>query len=255
MSRSDPIRINYFDALEKTERCADGLFYVAAALSIISLLVDKSTPVLYDIVLTVFAMTVFGLFWIGLAIRLYLMPRAEDMRRRDFFGSACDVSLSHQKTDGYYNNEFTEPIRRMAAQVFENSHFSKAIARRMAKAERMKVVAYAAIWLAFVVFRRVDIGVVIAVSQAVFSEQVLSKLIRLEWLRGRFEKTYETMYNLFQGKMAKAQFNAITLDTLSMYETAKSNAAITLSSKIFGEMNDELSKEWEQIQSTLKMKA
>ena len=42
------------------------------------------------------------------------------------------------------------------------------------------------------------IDIVVAASQAVFSEQVVSKLIRLEWLRVRFETTYETMYNLFQ---------------------------------------------------------
>lgn len=253
MSRSDPIRVNYFDALEKTERVADGLFYAAAALSIISLFVDKSTPILYDVVLTVFAITVLGLFGVGLAVRLYLTPRAEDGRRRDFFSSACGVNLSHQQTDGYYNNEFTDPIRRMAAQVFENSHFSKAIARRMARTERIKFGVYAALWLACLIYRRMDIGIVVAASQAVFSEQVVSKLARLEWLRARFETTYETMYNLFQSKPAKAQFSAITLDTLSMYETAKSNAAVTLSSKLFGEMNDELSKEWEQIKAVLKM--
>jgi hypothetical protein len=254
MSRSDPIRVNYFDALEKAERVADWLFYAGAVLSIMSLFVEKSTPLLYDVVLTVFAVTVLGLFGVGLAVRLYFMPRAEDGRRKDFFSSACGVNLTHQQTDGYYNNEFTDPIKRMAAQVFENSHFSKAIARRMARTERIKFGVYATFWLACLIYRRMDIGIVVAASQAVFSEQVVSKLIRLEWLRMRFETTYDKMFNLFQSNPAKAEFSAITLDTLSMYETAKSNAAVTLSSKLFGEMNVGLSAEWEQIKAVLKMR-
>ena len=123
----------------------------------------------------------------------------------------------------------------------------------MAKRERFKISVYAIAWITCLINRESDIGIVIAASQAVFSEQVLSKFVRIEWLRMRFERTYDTMYNVFQTKPSKATFDAITLDTLSMYETAKSNAAITLSSKIFDEMNVSLSNEWSQIKSSLNI--
>ena len=253
MSRSDPIRTNYFDAVENLERVSDWLFYGGAALSLISLFIDKSNPFLHKWVLIVFAATVFALFVVGMTLRLYVTPRAEDSRRQDFFSSAYGVNLTHQPTDGYYNNDFSDPIKRMAAQVLENSHFSKAIARRMAKRERIKISVYAVVWIVCLVNRESDIGIVIAASQAVFSEQILSKFIRLEWLRMRCERTYSTMWSLFQSKPAKAVFSAITLDTLSMYETAKSNAAITMSSKLFEEMNPSLSNEWDQIKVSLNM--
>lgn len=254
MSRSDPIRTRYYDAVELVDKVSNWLFYASAALSIASLLVEKQThPIAYDWILIFFAVAVAALFTISLVSRLYLTPRAEDKRRQDFFTSACGVSLTHEKTDGYYNNDFAEPIKRMAAQALENSHFSKAIALRMVRTERIKVIAYAVIWLVCVLNRQADLGIVVAASQAVFSEQVVSKWLRLEWLRIRFEKTYDDVYRLFQSNPAAPKFNAMTLESLGMYETAKANAAITLSSKVFHRLNAELSAEWDQIKAELKI--
>lgn len=254
MSKSDPIRKNYYAAVERSDKASDVLFYVTAILSIISLFVEKGTyPVAYEAIQTSFAVSVVALFSIGLVSRLYWTPRAEDKRRQDFFGSACGVNLSHQKTDGYYNNDLSNPIKRMAAQVMENSHFSKAIALRMAFTERLKVVVYLAIWIICMLSRHADLGLIVAASQAVFSEQIVSKWARLEWLRIRFEKTYDELHRMFQSNPSDSNFTALTLESLGMYETAKATAAITLSSKLFHELNDELSAEWNQIKTDLGM--
>ena len=252
MSKSDPIRENYYVAVERVDQVADALFYVTALFSIISLFVEKGKyPLAYEVVQISFAVFVGVLFVIGLGSRLYWTPRAEDKRRQDFFASACGVSLSHQKTDGYYNNDFTRPIQRMAAQVLENCHFSKAITLHMAHTERIKVGVYVLIWVLCMLCRQADVAWIVAVSQAVFSEQILSKWFRLEWLRSRCEKVYDEVYRLFQSKPPGLTFNAMALDSLGTYETAKATAGITLSSKLFRKMNDRLSAEWEQIKTDL----
>ena len=254
MSRSDPIRTNYFDAVQKAEKVTDWLFYLNALLSFCTLLVEQKThPNVYDVVLLLFSISVVAMFALGMMLRLYLTPRAEDKRRQDFFRSACNVNLFHQQTDGYYNNDFKDPIKRMAAQVLENSLFSKEIALRMARRERVKVAVYALIWFVLLYNRRTDLGWIVAASQAIFSEQILSKLFRLEWLRIRFEKTFDDVFRLFQTKPSVAQFNAHALDALSMYETAKANAGITLSSTIFDDLNPTLSTEWDKVKATLKI--
>lgn len=254
MSRSDPIRDNYFRAVEQAEVAANWLFYIGAALSLATLLVDRaSQPNLYDGILAAFCFDVVVLFAVCTATRLYLTPRAEDKRRQDFFSSACGVNLTHEQTDGYYNNDERAPIRRIAAQVLENSHFSKKIALKMAQDERLKVGVYMALWFVCLLNRRSDLSVILAASQAVFSEQILSKWIRLEWLRSRFETTYDSTFRLFQSKPKASEFNAMALETLSSYETAKANAAITLSSRHFERMNQNLSAEWEAIKESLKI--
>jgi hypothetical protein len=254
MSRSDPIRTNYFDAVQKAEKVTDCLFYLNALLSFCALLVEqKNHPDVYDVVLLLFSISVVAMFALGMMLRLYLTPRAEDKRRQDFFSSACNVNLIHQQTDGYYNNDFKDPIKRMAAQVLENSFFSKEITLRMARRERIKVAVYALIWLVLLHNRRTDLGWIVAASQAIFSEQILSKLFRLEWLRIRFEKTFDDVFRLFQIKSSVGQFNAHALDALTMYETAKANAGITLSSTIFDDLNPTLSTEWDKVKATLKI--
>lgn len=208
-------------------------------------------PIRYEWTLIAFAINVIVLFVSGLVLRLYLIPRAEDKRRKDFFSSACNVALTYERTEGYYNNDFTQPIKRIAAQVLENSHFSKSITGHMARRERIKIVVYASLWVMCVVNRQTDLNVIVAASQAVFSEEILAKWVRLEWLRTRFEQTYEDVYRLLQTQPAMTKYNAIALDAMAMYETSKANAAITLSNKVFQKLNPRLSEEWNTIKSAL----
>ncbi|WP_232232561.1 hypothetical protein [Cupriavidus sp. amp6] len=254
MPRIDPIRKNYYSAVERADTASDYLFYFGAVLSVATLFVDQNThPRLYDVVLIAFALTTLALFVIGIASRLYLTPRAEDKRRQDFFGSAWGVSLTHEQTQGYYNNDQSAPARRMTAQVLENSHFTKSIALRMTRIERVRVGIYATLWVACVLTRRTDLGVVVAASQAVFSEQILAKWLRIEWLRSRCEKVYDDVFKLFQSGATGQTFNAMAMEAVTAYETGKANAAVTLSSKLFEKLNPTLSREWDAIKQSLKI--
>lgn len=254
MPRFDPIRTHYYEVTEQAEGASDLLFYLGAALSILYLFVDKSLhPKLSTCILIAFAVFTLSLFTLGLVLRFYLIPRALDRRRQDFFSNACGVNLTHEQTGGYYNNDFTQPIKRIAAQVLENSLFTKTITLQMLRGERTKITIYAVMWLICLFFRSTDLDVVVAASQAVFSEQILAKWIRLEWLRIRSERVFDDVYRLFQSRPALPEFSAITLDALSVYETTKSNAAITLSSKTFEELNPTLSTEWDSIKTALKI--
>ncbi|MBK9130611.1 MAG: hypothetical protein IPM20_03065 [Gammaproteobacteria bacterium] len=254
MSRSDPIRTNYYTAVQTFEVMSDVSFYLGALLSYLVLVINRGThPDAYSLILLLFGITVIALFSFGIMLRLYLVPRAEDNRRLDFFSSACNVSLIHQQTEGYYNNNFTDPIKRMAAQTFENSLFSKEIVLRMVRRERYKIALYALIWVVLLFNRRTELGWIVAVTQTIFSEQIFSKWLRLEWLRTRHEKTFTDFYKLFQTRPPVTTFNALALEGITFYETSKANAAIILSSKIFDELNERLSAEWNSIQTKLNM--
>src|SRR4051812_23488041 len=103
--RRDPIGDKYFKPLEISERCSNGLFYIAAILSFAALLVEKSThPTLYDLVQICFVLAVTGVFSLGIIIRLYWRPKAEDKRRAELISSASKVQLTVEQTEKYYNN-------------------------------------------------------------------------------------------------------------------------------------------------------
>ena len=255
MSRFDPIRKSHYDAVAAADTWSDWIFYLSAALSLLLLFVNQvNYPVAFDWIQYLFLALVVVLFAVGITLRLYLVPRAEGMRRQDFFSSAMNAGLTHQRTDGYYNNDVADPSHRIAAQVLENSHFSKAILLRMLRTERVKLSVYLLVWVLCLAYRRSDLGWIVVATQTVFGEQLFSKWLRMEWLRRRCEETFDRVFALFQAGGRSSHFDATAMDAVTAYEAAKANAGIVLSSTVFNRMNSHLSVEWDHIKEVLKIK-
>jgi len=255
----DPIRTKYFDPLEQAERASDFAFYCAAVLSIAVLLIDRGeTPRLYVVAQIAFLVTAIAGFFLLIAVRVYFSPRAQDVRLGDFLSSAFGFQLIPERTERYYSTEVEEPIRKVGAQALENALFTKEIARRMCSWERGIIAVYVALWLLALFNRNTGFDVMVVASQIVFSEQLVSRAVRLEWLRGRSESVFTTLYQLLQvgpleGNAQRMAFEARIIHELVKYENTKSNAAVTLSSRIFERLNPALSVEWEKIKSTLHL--
>lgn len=255
-TKIDQIRQRYYRPLEVAEAYSGWLFYGVAALSISALAVDRGvSPDLYDFTQGAFVLGVLALFLIGLGVRLYWTPRADDKRRQDLLSNSFAVAITHEQTSGYYNNEQTNPLRRLCVSLLENSFFSKNIALIMARNERIRVVLYAIVWLVALLNRSTDLALTAAMAQAIFSEQIISRWIRLEWLRMRFERVYEHLYRLVQNttNFNKDEFRARVIEAFGEYETGKGYGGITLSARVFDQHNDSFSKEWTQIRQTLKV--
>lgn len=255
-SKIDPIRKRYYRPLEIAESSSDWLFLLVAALSILALALERTThPRLYDLVQGAFVVSVLALFFLGLGIRLYWTPRADDKRRQDLLSNSFAVALTHEQTSGYYNNDQTNPLRRLCASLLENSFFSKNVTLKMAHGERIRVAVYALIWIFALLNRATDLALAAAMAQAVFSEQIISRWVRLEWLRMRFERVYEHLYRLVQTttNFNKEEFRVRVLEAFGEYETGKGYGGITLSARIFERLNPSLSLEWAEIRKTLNI--
>jgi len=252
--RHDPIREKYFKPVELAELWSTILFYVAALLSFAVLAVNQTAhPVLFDVAQIAFVVAAVLLFALDLANRIYLTPSALDARRTDLLSNAYRVSLTHEQTTGYYNNDENDPLRRLGVAVMENSHFSRAIARAMAKTERAKVGIYGTLLIVLWLHRSTDLAIAATAAQVVFSEHILSQWLRLEWFRIRCDTTYKHLYGLFQRAPVRATLQVQALEWFAFYEAAKSNSGVTLSSAAFKRLNESLSLEWEQIKLSLKL--
>lgn len=179
------------------------------------------------------------------------MPRAEDKRRQDFLSHAYGISLNEKETTGYYNNDQIDSFRRIGMQCLENCFFSKATLLKMARAERWKIAAYLFVWLTIALIRSSDLELVAVITQVVFSEQLLSRYVRVEWLRIRVEKVYEDLFRLFQASPNKKKCELLIQDAFVNYEVSKAKASVLLSRKIFDQLNSELSLEWVQVKQKL----
>jgi hypothetical protein len=253
-SKVDPIREMYFRPVETAERSANVLFYLIAILSFSVLFINKSEHLqLYNLVLTLFVMTVIANAVLGLTISFYLKQRAEKKRLQDFLSKAYGMSLIHEETHGYYNNEQTQYIEKIGAQVFENCYFSKAIASEMLKKIRRKTLFYLCAWLFLALNRRNNLDMVLVGAQIIFSEQILSHWLKFEWLKAQIEKIYDALYRQFQNRAEEKHFQITIQENFVMYECAKAKTNILLSSKIFDKLNDQLSADWIEIKKRIKI--
>jgi hypothetical protein len=252
--RRDPIGDLYFRAVEWAELASTWLFYAAGVLSFVVLLVEKkSHPTGYDIAQIAFIVAVAVLFAVDIGIRLYWSPRAEDARRLDLISNAYRVSLTHEQTSGYYNNDETDPLRRLGAAVLENSLFSRTIALSMLDRIRVRMAAYVLLLLVFWLNRSTDLAFAATAALVIFSEHILSHWLRLEWFRMRCDETYRGLYALFQSAPARAALHPHALQWVLYYETTKADAGVTLSANIFKKLNPKVSAEWTEIKAKLHL--
>ena len=252
MPKIDPIGGKYFAPLARVNLWSDVAFYAAAFLSVVVVLIPKDHyPRSYENVQAFFlAATVLG-FALGLGGRLYWAPRAQAQRLSDFLSSALNVNFTHERTHQYYNNDEVEPVRKIGMQLLENSFFSREVSRAMCFAERLLVGGYAFVWLLIVANRSTPIDLIVAISLVLFSEQLISRVFRLEWLRIQFEETYDVVYGLFQSNDRGSFFHGGILAQLVRYENSKANSGVSTSTNIFERLNGQLSKQWEEIKNTI----
>jgi hypothetical protein len=228
MSKSDPTGDQYYKPLARADKA-------------------------YDAIQTAFILATIGVFLSGVVIRVYFWPRAEDSRRKDLFTDAFDVPLTANPSEEYYNSSQPPGLRRMLASVMESSFFTAKITGTMLTWQRTKILVYFGLWIVAVMNRAADIGTLAIIVQALFSEQIFSKHIRLEWLQRRSEAIYSKAHSLFLQKSSTKHFMACSLEILCEYETAKASASIVLSSRIFNRDNPEITAQWDAVRSKLSL--
>ncbi len=249
--KHDPLGDEFFRPLVNAEKASNFLFIASATLSLLVLLVPRQKwEVLADAIAVAFPTSVALLFFVSIAIRLYFSPRAQQARLQDFLSHAYDTTTHVDRSEKYYNNDATSPSLRVIAQTLESAHFTKFIARKMCGSARIIIALYFTCWLLFITNRNSELTSIGIAAQILFSEQVLARWLRLEWLRSKSEVIYEHLLTAIQNKKNNGP-QAVALFT--SYEIVKANAAISLSSAIFKEHSDRLTNEWDTLRKRLNI--
>ncbi|MCG7947317.1 MAG: hypothetical protein N0C84_13320 [Candidatus Thiodiazotropha taylori] len=246
----------YYSPIANCDGWAKGLFFVSAILSIVipypSLfpypLLEAGVKIAF--VLSVIIHSVLVHF-----NGLYLIPRAESLRRRQLLSDAFGVPLTSEKTQLYYNNEISPSVLKLGGNVLENSFFAKNVCGEMAANERIKILIYSVLWLMAILNRSTDLSLLLTLTQVLFSSEVIIYWLKIEVLRSRNETTYDRLYSLFLNKRVSEDQNmtAGILDSFAFYEASKASASIKQSTKIFNRLNPGLTKQWEKIRVQLQL--
>lgn len=246
----------YYKPIERFEKWTSVLFWLSAILSIVALY-SQLIPwkSFQDVPTLVFSASVVLHLVLSLYVRFHLIPEAERKRRKQLLSDSFGVPLTPEQTQAYYNNPLAPSIRRLGANVLENSFFAKAICGSMAIRERIKILFYITFWLLAALWRSTPLGLLVVITQIVFSGEIISKLVCLEILRHRNEELFEELYHEFLHKVdfRSPTGTACILDAFATYEAAKAAAALKQSSSVFNRLNPRLSREWDNICERLNM--
>jgi len=246
----------YYKPLELLETISSVLFYVSAFLSIAVLYSQMILWEKYrDVPLFLFSPIVVLHLVLTLYTKYHQIPLAEGKRRKQLLSDSFEVPLTPEPTQAYYNNPLPPSIQRLGASVLENSFFAKSICGRMAVKERIRVLIYFIVWMIAVFWRSTPLGILVVVTQTVFSGEVLARLINIEVLRHRNEDLFEELYHEFLHKVdfTSSTGTACILDAFATYESAKAAASIKQSTRVFKALNPSLTCEWNEICLKLKM--
>lgn len=185
----------------------------------------------------------------------YLIPTADGLRRKQLLSNAFGVPLTPEKTVEYYNNEITPSVTRLGACILENTFFAKNVCHEMAKKERMKVLTYFLLWIVAISYRSTDLGLILTLTQLLFSGEIFIHWIKIEMLRMRNDAIYNDLYSHFLNRVSPAYLPGIAslLNSFASYESAKASASIKQSSEIFDKLNPKLSAEWAEICKQLEI--
>lgn len=185
----------------------------------------------------------------------YLIPRADSSRRKQLLSDSFGIPLTPEKTQLYYNNEISPSVLKLGGNVMENSFFAKHVCNRMAYKERIKVLFYAFIWLTAIFNRSTDLGLLLTLTQVLFSSEIVIQWLKIEVLRSRNETIYDKLYSLFlnKGSSKAPNLTAGILDAFAYYEASKASASIKQSTKIFNRLNPTLTKQWKEIKIQLSL--
>lgn len=246
----------HYAPIAQMGRATHAMFWIIAALSLFMLYaVTFLEPANHAVLRSIFLVLVIVYFSLSQVSRLYLVPKAERLRRKQLLSDAFGTRLTHDRTSLYYNNNYSPSVERLGASTMENALFSKEIANKMLVRKRWVIGFYIVVWLFAFALRHNNLALITWITQLVFSGEIIAGWLKLECLRIRHEQTYEQLHAHFLHGIGSDQPRAIAnvLDAFVAYESTKAAAGIMLSSKIFKDINPELTRRWDQIKQDLKM--
>lgn len=260
MSNTNTIRVDgvakYYDPAEKLDAIGGVLFWLNA---IFSFIMPYSAATIGEelgrVLQAIFLVSVLVYFAISQILNLYLVPRAELMRRKQLISNSFGIPLSQDNTSLYYNNSYSPSVKRLGANTMENALFSKEIASKMLVRKRIIIFGYLFMWLLAFSLRHNNLELLTWITQLVFSGEILAGWLKLEILRFRHDRIYDELYSHFLHELGQNSPSAVAniLNAFVSYESAKSNAGILLSTKEFQKLNPTLSKRWLSIRQKLGM--
>ena len=137
--RIDEVAKHYIPAI-KLSTIVAYLFWINVLFSFLIQFSNNFSTMVHLVICTIYVLGVIVHFSISNINNLFLIPAAERIRSAQLISNAFLTSITHERTELYYNNEYSPSFNRLGAIIMENTLFSKSIIKSMLKSDRKSVV-------------------------------------------------------------------------------------------------------------------
>ena len=250
MTRRDDVN-DLYEWPNKIENVIKWLFWSNVICSMVACIVKNDSIINILIV----AQIIVSILYVLLSILddNFFWYNAEQIRRQAAIENGFGIDIMEYKTEGYYNNTIPNNIVKFSVNAFESIMFSKTTAERMMLKEGSRtLIAFIAFICACLVYK--DYGVILIVSQTVFSAYFIEEFVRLCVYKSKLEKLYDSFYKqLITIGIKNEKQRSLLLAYAIEYEAIKAHYKIRLSEKEFWKHNEETSLKWENISGKIKI--
>ncbi len=246
MSKIVPHTVNY-DWMRYTKIISSFTLYSSALISLTILFMELfkiCNPEIVDVLNKTLALLSITYF-ISEFCQSLIFHKAESKRNLDFIDNSFNTKFAEKNSSGYYSNDEVEiGIVKMGINGFENAFFTKSITAKMFKKELISFVIILVLFLAVCLYTTPKILIVI--SQMALPLAIIQQTIKLYCFHCRVDDIFFNYKSIFSLTTKENIIPSIIKNVIS-YEKTLSWAGIPLDSKIFNNMNDELSSRWIEI--------
>lgn len=250
-----------FELINRLIKIKSWLFYISILLAIIPLGNDLvkginlkdglKSMILYSNLLAMIGYSV--IIWI---LEYYLIPKAEETRRADFFDNSFGTAFNFESSEGYFTNEeIKKGLNRFTVNLFQNCFWSFEISRRMLVPSLIKSLAFALIMFTVAFWGFKNVPVIIPLFQVFLSAYVVSGTVKLYRYNSQVQKILSELKEYFDsGKLGEP--NKVLAKAIRMYVSYECNISwgmVQLNSKLFDSLNDELEDKWSGIKKKYRI--
>ncbi len=241
--------VNTLDLITKVS------FWISFVLSFVILIQQVFSDSFMEFIIISYLLIVIIHITLSFIVDYVMLPNAERERRNQLLTDSLNVVFSSEVTKNYYNNQYLPSIKRLGANIFENSLFCKEISKRMLNSERIKISLYILIWLTLLLIRKTDLQVIVIITQTLFSSELLFNWLRLEIFKKNVEAIYGDLFHLYSSKIEdnQTELASFIIKEMVAYESIKSLTHIKLSTRIFRRINSSIIRKWNNIRKELRM--
>jgi len=241
MAKYSP-QANYFDTSQKLTYAYTLSYWIIFVLSIVASAFDVGLLIDYLGVLSmVFLATLEG-------ISQDFKLRAEKVRRKDFMDNSFRTKYIHDSSVEYYDNDDIDyGIQKSLANLFENIFYSYNVSKAMYRRYLPLNLLFLIGIIILSVYGLSHYQFAIPILQIFLSRYFLLNILNVYRFNNKVENIFDELKNLSSDfgnnrKLEKSEIEFIK--TLIDYEVLIAESNVRLSTKVFNELNPQLTKEW-----------